>query len=86
MNKMQAVILAGGLGTRLRPLTYTTPKPLLPILNEPMVERLIRTLPSDIERVVLAVSYKVDMLRVHFQEHNLGCEIVLVEEKEPLGT
>lgn len=83
---MQAVILAGGLGTRLRPLTYTTPKPLLPILNEPMVERLIKTLPSEIDRVVLAVSYKVDMLREHFRDHNLGCDIVLVEEKEPLGT
>jgi mannose-1-phosphate guanylyltransferase len=83
---MQAVILAGGLGTRLRPLTYTTPKPLLPLLNEPMVDRLIKTLPSEIERVVLAVSYKVDMLREHFDDHDLGREIVLVEEKDPLGT
>lgn len=83
---MQAVILAGGLGTRLRPLTYTTPKPLLPILNVPMVERLINTLPKDVDKVILAVSYMVDKLREHFNEHNLGREIVLVEEKEPLGT
>jgi mannose-1-phosphate guanylyltransferase len=83
---MQAVILAGGLGTRLRPLTYTTPKPLLPLLNEPMVDRLIKTLPSEIDRVILAVSYKVDMLREHFEDHDLGKEIILVEEKEPLGT
>jgi mannose-1-phosphate guanylyltransferase len=83
---MQAVILAGGLGTRLRPLTYTTPKPLLPILNEPMVERLIKTLPSEVDRVILAVSYMVDRLTEYFGEHDVGREVVLVEEKEPLGT
>jgi len=83
---MNIVILAGGLGTRLRPLTYTTPKPLLPIMNEPMVERLIKTLPQDIEKVVLAVSYMFDRLKEHFKEHDAGREVVLVEEKEPLGT
>lgn len=85
-DKMKAVILAGGLGTRLRPLTYSTPKPLLPIMNEPMVERLIKTLPEDIEKVVLAVSYMFDRLKEYFDEHDIGREVVLVEEKEPLGT
>jgi mannose-1-phosphate guanylyltransferase len=85
-DKMNAVILAGGLGTRLRPLTYTTPKPLLPIMNEPMVERLIKTLPEDIEKVVLAVSYMFDRLKEYFDEHDIGREVILVEEKEPLGT
>jgi mannose-1-phosphate guanylyltransferase len=83
---MHAVILAGGLGTRLRPLTYTTPKPLLPIMNEPMVERLIKILPIEIDTVVLAVSYMVDKLREHFKEHDIGREVILVEEKDPLGT
>lgn len=83
---MQVVILAGGLGTRLRPLTYTTPKPLLPILNQPMVERLIHTLPSEIEKVVLAVSYMFPRIKQHFEKIDFGREVVLVEEKEPLGT
>lgn len=85
-DKMNAVILAGGLGTRLRPLTYSTPKPLLPIMNEPMVERLIKTLPEDIDKIVLAVSYMFDRLKEYFDEHDVGREVVLVEEKEPLGT
>ncbi|UCE73670.1 MAG: NDP-sugar synthase [Methanomassiliicoccales archaeon] len=83
---MQAVILAGGLGTRMRPLTYTTPKSLLPIMNEPMVERLINTLPKEIDRVVIAASYMVDRLREHFKENDIGRKVVIVEEKEPLGT
>jgi mannose-1-phosphate guanylyltransferase len=85
-DMMNAVILAGGLGTRLRPLTYTTPKPLLPIMNEPMVERLIKTLPQDIEKVVLAVNYMFDRLNKYFKKHDVGREVVVVEEKKPLGT
>jgi mannose-1-phosphate guanylyltransferase len=51
-----------------------------------MVERLINTLPSEIDRVILAVSYMVDMLKEHFEKPIKGREIILVEEKEPLGT
>ncbi|HDH81898.1 MAG TPA: glucose-1-phosphate thymidylyltransferase, partial [Thermoplasmatales archaeon] len=44
---MQAVILAGGFGTRLAPLTYTRAKPMLPILNKPMLHHLIDSLPQE---------------------------------------
>ncbi len=84
---MEAVILAGGYGTRLRPLTYKIPKPLIPIANKPMVIHIIDSLPRRVEKVILAVSYKRDMLQGYFEENPPeGRELVLVEEKEPLGT
>ncbi len=83
---MKAVILAGGLGTRMRPLTYTTPKPLLPILNVPMLQRLIERLPSEVDGVVLAVNYLADQIREHLEAHPTRIPVELVEEAEPLGT
>ena len=53
---MEAIILVGGLGTRLRPLTHTIPKPLLPLANIPMVERMIRNLPEVFDTAILAGS------------------------------
>ncbi len=84
---MEAVILAGGYGTRLRPLTYKIPKPLIPIANKPMVMHIIDSLPQKVEKVILAVSYKRDVLQKYLEENPPeGRELVLVEEKEPLGT
>lgn len=83
---MQAVILAGGQGTRLRPLTSTCPKPLLPIANVPMIHRIVDKLPDDVDEVLLAVNYKLDMLRDYFARLDVGRTITVVEEKEPLGT
>ena len=84
---MEAVILAGGYGTRLRPLTYSIPKPLVPIANKPMVMHLIDSLPRDVDRVILAVSYKRDMIEGYFGKNPVdGRKIILVEEETPLGT
>jgi mannose-1-phosphate guanylyltransferase len=83
---MQAVILAGGQGTRLRPLTLTCPKPLLPVGNVPIVRRIIDKLPRDVDEVVLAVNYRLEQLAEYFREHDVGRNVTLVEEKEPLGT
>jgi mannose-1-phosphate guanylyltransferase len=83
---MKAAILAGGFGTRMRPLTYTTPKPLLPILNVPMLQRIIERLPADVDGVVLAVNYLAGMLASHLEQNPPSIPVTLVEEREPLGT
>ena len=69
---MEAIILVGGLGTRLRPLTKSIPKPLLPLANAPMVERMIRNLPERFDTVILAVNYGLDLMLDHFKKTNVG--------------
>ena len=83
---MEAIILVGGLGTRLRPLTKTIPKPLLPLANIPMVERMILNLPEKIDTVILAVSYGLEQMLEYFKKTNVGRKVIIVPEKEPLGT
>ena len=68
---MEAIILVGGLGTRLRPLTKTIPKPLLPLANIPMVERMVRNLPERFDTVILAVSYGLEQMLEHFKKTNV---------------
>ncbi len=72
----------------MRPLTYRIPKPIIPLLNQPMVMHIIDRLPEVVDRVVLAVNYKKEMLDNYFMRHEdeIRPEVVLVEEKEPLGT
>jgi mannose-1-phosphate guanylyltransferase len=83
---MEAIILAGGFGTRLRPFTFTRAKSLLPILNEPMISHLIKTLPKKVDTVVLAVNYRREQIEEYFYKHDIGKTIIVNEEPEPLGT
>jgi len=83
---MKAVILAGGLGTRMRPLTYTIPKPLLPLVGKPLVARMIESLPPNVDTVVLAVSYMREALEDHFKANPCGRKVIIVNEPSPLGT
>jgi mannose-1-phosphate guanylyltransferase len=83
---MKAVILAGGLGTRLRPLTYSIPKPLVPLAGKPLVRRIIDGLPSSVDTVVLAVSYMKEALEDYFRVEPCGRKVILVNESTPMGT
>jgi mannose-1-phosphate guanylyltransferase len=83
---MEAIILSGGLGTRLRPLTYARPKPLLPIANRPMLAHLLDRLPEAVDRAVLAAGYRIDDIRAWVDENPHRVDVTVVEEEEPLGT
>jgi mannose-1-phosphate guanylyltransferase len=83
---MEAIILAGGFGTRLRPFTYTRAKALLPILNKPMITYLIESLPKKVDKVILAVNYQKDQIETYFNQNDFGKEIIVNDEPEPLGT
>jgi mannose-1-phosphate guanylyltransferase len=85
---MKAVILVGGLGTRLRPLTCNTPKPMIPLLNRPFIESmLIRLRDQGIDEAILAVQYLADSFRLALGDGaQLGMRLHIVEEAEPRGT
>jgi mannose-1-phosphate guanylyltransferase len=77
-----AIILVGGEGTRLRPLTLTTPKAMLPIANRPFLEHQVDHLRRHgVDRIILACGYRPDAIRAHFGE-----TLEYVVEPEPLGT
>jgi mannose-1-phosphate guanylyltransferase len=83
---MEAIILAGGFGTRLRPLTYTRAKSLLPIMNKPMISYIVESLPEEVDKVILAVNYRKTQLEEYFNNHDFGKEIIINNEPKPLGT
>ena len=83
----QAVILAGGLGTRLRQVISEIPKPMAPVADRPFLEYLLKHLNSyDIEKAVLSVGYKYEVIRDHFGDKYGNTELVYAVEEEPLGT
>ena len=83
---MQAVVVAGGLGTRLRPLTLTRPKALVPLVNRPQIVHILERLPPAADRVLVAVNYMFDAVRTFLASLDAGREVVAVEEPTPLGT
>ncbi|MFT7645635.1 MAG: mannose-1-phosphate guanylyltransferase/phosphomannomutase [Candidatus Poriferisodalaceae bacterium] len=85
---MKAVIMAGGEGTRLRPLTSNQPKPLMPIANRAMMEHVIDLLRThNITDIIVTLAFMPDAIRNHFGDgSDLGVKLTYVVEHEPLGT
>ncbi|HEX3706183.1 MAG TPA: NDP-sugar synthase [Mycobacteriales bacterium] len=85
---MEAVVLVGGQGTRLQPLTLRTPKPMLPCAGAPfLAHQLTRLRDSGIDHIVLATSYRSEVFHEYFGNgKDLGVRIDFVTETEPLGT
>ena|SRR5437667_3352781 len=85
---LRAVVMAGGYGTRLRPLTDELPKPMLPVGDRPLLEFIVEQLrEAGIRQVNVATHYKGEMITEHFKDgQNFGVEIRYVKEDRPLGT
>jgi mannose-1-phosphate guanylyltransferase len=85
---VKAVILVGGEGTRLRPLTYSMPKTMVPILNRPFLEHMLKYMKSHhIDDVVLALCYLPDHIKDYFGDGSAhGVKLTYVVESSPLGT
>lgn len=85
---MKAFVLCGGQGTRLRPYTYTIPKPMLPLGRRPILEYVVRNLKSNgVSDIVLTVGYLKEQIKSHFGSgSSLGVRISYSEEKEQLNT
>ena len=84
---MKAIILAGGRGKRLRPITDYVPKPLIPIKNIPIIEWQIKYLKKfGITEVIICSGYKTKMIENYLKNNKLGIKITFSIEDKPLGT
>lgn len=89
LGTMKALILVGGYGTRLRPLTLSRPKPLVEFANKPMLMHQIEALlEAGVTQVVLAVSYRAEQMEqeLRAETDRLGITLTFSHESEPLGT
>lgn len=84
---MEAIVLAGGLGTRLKSVVSDLPKPMAPIANKPFLEYILQYLKKNgITRVILSVGYKWEIIKEYFGNNFENLELIYSIENEPLGT
>jgi len=86
LEPVKAVLLVGGLGTRLRPLTYRIPKPLVPVVGRPLIMRAIDSIPKEVDEVIIPMSYKKSAMEEYLVNNRPKRRVTLVDEPEPLGT
>src|SRR5439155_20652833 len=82
---MDAIILAAGLGTRLRPHTLHTPKPLLPVQGRPILDWTLGALPPSVDRVVVVVHYLAEQVAAYLKKQPHFAQWVTVPQEQPRG-
>jgi NDP-sugar pyrophosphorylase family protein len=83
---MDAIILAAGLGTRLRPYTLVTPKPLLPLKGRPILDWTLGALPASVDRVIVVVHYLADQVEAYLQSQAWFTQWRTVKQEQTRGT
>src|ERR1700722_14277626 len=83
---MDAVIMAAGLGTRLRPHTLTTPKPLLPVQGRPILDWALGALPASVDRVLVVVNYLGEQIEAYLAQQKHFAAWEAVRQEQPRGT
>ena len=83
---MDAIILAAGLGTRLRPYTETTPKPLLPVQGRPILDWTLGALPAEVKRLVVVVNYLAEQIEAYLKGQTHVADWATVRQAAPRGT
>src|SRR5216683_1551891 len=84
--QMDALILAAGLGTRLRPFTLVTPKPLLPLKGRPFLDWTLGALPATVDRVIVVVHYLADQVEAYQHSQTWFSQWRTVKQEQPRGT
>jgi mannose-1-phosphate guanylyltransferase/phosphomannomutase len=86
---MKAIVLAGGFGTRIQPLTNSLPKPMLPVMNVPMMEHIIKKLRDElkIKEIAVLLYFKPEIIKNHFGDGSaMGVKLTYVEPDDDYGT
>jgi len=87
MQTKEAIVLAGGLGTRLKGVISDIPKPMAPVAKQPFLQYILAYLKQQgIERVILSVGYKYEVIQEFFGDNYLGLNLIYSVEETPLGT
>lgn len=83
---MQCVILAGGKGSRLRPLTNTIPKPLVPVAGVPLIDHIVQAIPSAVDELIIVHGHLGEQIKKHCGENYFGRKVIFVHQAEQRGT